>query len=336
MNQPIELLLNRFLQQEALSADELRSLKNWIDDPSNSFQLNQWVQQIWDTSNEVESSIQFDNLVQQINEEYQVHELQTASSMQRFVRVFQRAAAILILPLIALFAYYYFNDSNLGDEYTEIIVPRGQKSELILADGTHVWLNSDSRLKYSSNFLGTNERAVNLEGEAYFEVTKYKHQKFQVQTQRATVEVLGTRFNVKAYNDEQLVETSLVSGRVNLRVNQGEKEQTIAMEPGDKIDFNLKQNSLQKSGFTESNVIAWKDNHLVFADDNFDEVVRKIERWYDVQIQYDSSEMKDEQLTLQLEKEESIERLMEIMAKIMHIEYEINNKNITIIKLKES
>ncbi|RKD90309.1 FecR family protein [Mangrovibacterium diazotrophicum] len=333
MNPKIDLLLNRFLQREPLTAEELRSLKKWIDDPANTILLNNWVQRIWDMSNEVESALQFDDLVQEINYEYQSQQNRKISSSIKFLKVFQRVAAILILPIILLFTYYFFRtNSDLTTDYTEIIVPRGQKSEMVMADGTHVWLNSDSRLKYPTNFLRSRDREVQLEGEAYFEVSKFKHEKFRVLMGRATVEVLGTRFNVKAYPDEQQIETSLLSGRVNLLLKDGERSQKIAMLPGEKIDFNLDQNSLKKSGFNESNVVAWKDNHLVFADDSFDEVVRKIERWYNVQIQYDPAEMENEQLTLELDKEESIERLMEIMGKIMHIEYKINNKNITIKK----
>ena len=331
MNEQIRQLLDRFLQKEELSEKELRSLKDWIDEASNASSLKIWMQEVWNSTNEVETSLHFEVLVREINQEFQTQRAGERSPAKRFMVTFQRVAAILILPLLIVLGYQFFLSPKPVQQLTEVIVPKGQKTELILPDSTHIWLNSGSKLRYSSNFLSESGRQVFLEGEAYFEVTHYARSPFTVHIERSSIEVLGTKFNVKAYAADRQIEASLFHGKINFVANEGRPNRmNEQMSPGDKVRFNLETNQINKVKFGNENLAAWKNNRLVFTDDNFDAVVRKIERWYNVQISYKPEQFVGQRLTLALEEGESIEQLLQIMQKIMNIHYEIKNRQINI------
>ncbi|WP_163712613.1 FecR family protein [Mangrovibacterium lignilyticum] len=337
MNDHIQSLLGKFLRNEHLNEGELRELKFWFDRPGNNAAIHGWMQKEWIGADEVESEVEFEALINQLNRQYQTSLQQPNRTIHRFLVQFQKIAAILFFPILLLLGYYLFNRSDSTGEYAEIIVPQGQKSEIILPDSSHVWINSGSRLKYTTGFLNGSSRDVFLEGEAYFEVVKQNGKPFVVRMNHAAVKVLGTKFNVKAYADEETVETSLLSGKVNFILNDGLESKTVLeMIPGQKMDFNLQTNSYQEMAFVPDEIVGWKNNRLIFRDDTFEKLVRKIERWYDVKIQYQHERLNDQRLTLELQEEESIDRLMEIISKVMHVDYEINNKLIKIRPMENS
>ncbi|HKJ43629.1 MAG TPA: FecR domain-containing protein, partial [Sunxiuqinia sp.] len=212
--------------------------------------------------------------------------------------------------------------------YAEAIVPKGQKSEVVLPDSTHIWLNSGTRLRYPIQY-GSGTRDVFLTGEAYFEVTPDKHKPFIVHAAQVNVKVLGTKFNVRAYSDDKDIETALLSGKVNLFVNHdSDNSKKLVMKPGDLIDYTKSNHIIQKTGFDADEVIGWKNNRLVFRDDTFNNLVKKIERWYNVQIIYDKSRFQKQRLTVELREGESIERLFQIIEKAINVDYRIEKQKI--------
>lgn len=331
MEGQIRYLLERFLKNERLQADELRQLRNWLSSPKNQSVLKQWAQDAWLQSEETESTLEFDKLIAEIDRLSQQGKASAGFSGRRFWPIFQRVAAVLILPVIIFAAYQYFNKPSELQQMAEVIVPPGQKSELVLPDNTHIWLNSGSTLRYATNFLSQSNREVYLDGEAYFEVARLSNSHFVVRMERSAVEVLGTKFNVRAYADDEQIEASLFHGKVNFVANDGAANASSElMNPGETIEFDLKTNQINKQKSGAEELLAWKDNRLVFADDNFDAVVRKIERWYNVQVIYEPGQFVGQRLTLVLEEGESIGQLLQIMHKVMHIQYEINNKQVNI------
>lgn len=326
MEEQIKQLLTRFLSQERLQAAELRLLQRWLSHPGNQAAIKEWMQEVWLQADEVESALEFDQIIGEINQL-----AAPVSAFRKFWPVFQRVAAVLVLPLLVFAAYQYFRTGNNHPQLAEIIVPMGQKSELVLPDSTHIWLNSGSKLKYPTNFLSQSSREVYLEGEAYFEVSHRANSHFVVHMERSAVEVLGTKFNLRAYAEDAQIEASLFQGKVNFAANEGTANvMNELMSPGDKIAFNLKTNQLSKQQLGETSAPDWKNNRLVFVDDNFDAVVRKMERWYGVEVDYRPEQFVGQRLTLELGEGENIEQLLEIMQKVMHIQYEINHKQIHI------
>jgi len=185
---------------------------------------------------------------------------------------------------------YTILNGNTGSESTDdgsilkntITTPKGGQYKVILPDGTEVLLNSASSLVYPTAFRGS-ERLVELYGEAYFEVTKNKSMPFRVKSDLQTVEVLGTHFNVNAYDDETAIKTTLLEGVVKV----GSANQSITIAPGQQALLSKSGSGvLVKRTINADQEIAWKDGKFSFDNDDIKTVMRSIARWYDVDVTY--------------------------------------------------
>jgi hypothetical protein len=169
--------------------------------------------------------------------------------------------------------------------YNTMSTPRGGQYHLTLADGTDVWLNAASSIKYPTAFTG-NSREVEITGEAYFEVAHNKAMPFRVTSKGQTIEVLGTRFNVNAYNDEPVMKTTLFEGSVKI----GKDKQTVMLKPGQQaiIVNNSNASAIEVMNNADTDqVLAWKNGEFSFNETDLQTVMRQIGRWYDVDIEYD-------------------------------------------------
>jgi transmembrane sensor len=173
-------------------------------------------------------------------------------------------------------------ESEISDALNTLSIPRGKKYELILPDGSKVWLNAQSKLSFPSRF-SKNERIVELTGEAYFEVNHFSAWPFKVKTQYQQVEVLGTTFNVNAYADEAYSKTALITGSVKV----SDEANTLLLKPG---QLALKSNN--KTGFTISatdidEATAWKNGKLLFTDEKIEHITQILSRTFDVDFEID-------------------------------------------------
>ncbi|WP_270089065.1 FecR family protein [Sphingobacterium sp. SYP-B4668] len=170
-----------------------------------------------------------------------------------------------------------------GTDLVTLSVPRGGKYKITLSDGTEVWLNAASKLRYPIRFTRTS-RTVELEGEAYFDVAKAKgpngHIPFLVKSARQTVQVLGTQFNLKAYGDEASSTTTLVEGSVLLRTPQD----SMKLRPGEQGIY--RGNVFRKANVNVEEFTAWKDNKFIFNETTLPDAMAQISRWYDIEIVY--------------------------------------------------
>ncbi|MGM9478264.1 FecR family protein [Pedobacter sp. GSP4] len=173
------------------------------------------------------------------------------------------------------------NGKNTTNVLNRIMVPRGGRYDIILPDGTHVWLNSASSLSFPTAFAGK-ERKVLLTGEAYFEVTKDKRKPFKVEIAgKQEVEVLGTHFNITAFDGEQDINTTLLEGMVKINCN---KSSTL-IKPG-QMAINNPQQKLKVVTADVDEVMAWKNDMFIFNNENIVSIMKKISRWYDVDVEY--------------------------------------------------
>lgn len=172
------------------------------------------------------------------------------------------------------------NSNNNHVTYNKIETPKGGKYRIILPDGSKVWLNAASALKFPTAFNGK-ERNVELEGEAYFEVSKNKLLPFRVHTKDMNVFVTGTQFNVMAYNDEQFSATTLIEGSVDVK-NSSEQ---LSLVPGEQA-VHKAGTSLRKKEVDVEQFIAWKNGLFQFNNSDIQSVMRQIGRWYDVSVEY--------------------------------------------------
>jgi len=228
--------------------------------------------------------------------------------------------AIAVGLTVSYFMWFRSNDSfqaNAKQQVQEIYTRPGTRTKVVLPDGSTVWLNAGSKLSYGQPF-GDKERSVTLSGEAYFDVVKNKTP-FIIHTNGASIKVLGTAFNVRSYPLEKKVETSLVHGRVEVTLDNN-PENKYVLKPSQKLVLTTEEVKAKKKKdrqqnpivvlstihYLDNNTIAetsWVDNKLVFEDETFEEIARKMERWYGVTIQFKAAKLKQERLTGVFEKE---------------------------------
>lgn len=330
MNESIIDIANRFLEEKDCSVQELTALKKWLSNPATHSEVENWLLEHWNVSSEVDSTTIIESVFQQIQSLQKKQPVAPGFSLIRILHIYRNVAAFLLIPIIGLGILFSLNQyTQSSDQYTETIALRGQKSQIILSDGTKVWLNSDTKIKYPGNF-SKKQRDVYLDGEAFFEVTKNGHQPFIVHTSEMDVKVLGTKFNVKAYSDEDQVETSLFEGKVHLLYRSPDEANQIEkiVEPGQSFVYNKINHQLGNNCFPQAEINGWKNNQLIFKDDTFSNLVRKLERWYDVDVVYDQNLFNDRRLTVELYEGERLERLMEVISLALSVDYKYEKEKI--------
>lgn len=199
------------------------------------------------------------------------------------------AASILILITTSLIVYQtreYWKPAKYISPLNELIVksnPRGMKTLITLPDGSKVKLNSESQIEYYSNF--EENRRVNLIGEAFFDVVKDTLNPFYVKAGDLSVRVLGTSFNVEAFAFEDKIKVALVTGKVMIEKKEGLETRTLEyLDPTEIFVYDRKTSNFNKSTFDNNETIGWKEGKLIFKEADINEVVKKLERWYGVEI----------------------------------------------------
>ena len=321
MTEKIIDIAERFLAEKNCTSEELSALKNWLSDPADHSEVESWLAEHWISSSEIDSTTLIEVVFKQIQEYQNENNIKSGFSITRILKVYQKIAAFLLIPVIG-FGILYWTAQDTIVQYAETIAPRGQKSQIVLADGTRVWLNSDTKIKYPTNY-NENQRDVYLDGEAFFEVSKNAHKPFIVHTSGINVKVLGTKFNVKAYSDEDQIETSLFEGKIGLIVKSSLSENTEEKEmtPGESFSYIKTDGKLTKTRIPSEEINGWKKNQLIFKDDTFSNLVKKVERWYDVKVIYDEKLFNDRRLTVELYEGERLDRLMEVIRLALSVNY---------------
>jgi transmembrane sensor len=225
----------------------------------------------------------------------------------------------------------YINENSSKEllAYNEIKIPKGYVFRLMLSDSTVVWLNASTRLKYPKRFISSlKTRTVELEGEAFFEVAHNPKKPFIVITNGIEVEVLGTKFNVSSYTNEANINTTLVEGSVKVNdVNNNDK--SIIIEPSYQASFNKNSMDLSSKKVNTLEYTSWMQKRIIFNDVPFGELVKKIERTYNVEIINNNEQIKKKRFTGQFDIE-NVDVIFKALSTIVDFDYEINNNKITI------
>ncbi|AUP79117.1 FecR family protein [Flavivirga eckloniae] len=213
--------------------------------------------------------------------------------------------------------------------YNYLTVPRGGKFHITLSDGTEVWLNSESQLKYPVSFVDEVTREVELVyGEAYFNVspsTEHKGSKFKVLNQAQEIEVLGTEFNIKAYKNEANIYTTLVEGKVSVST----KHTSRILKPNQQANLNLNDNTMAITTVNVYNEISWKEGVFSFRRKPLGDIMKVLSRWYDMDVEFVNPELKKEGFNGVLGRDQNIEDILIIIKNFGIIEdYEIIDKKI--------
>lgn len=308
--------LNMSLQPET-------SLHDWIEkqfeDERNEPSLKQNLKDKWMNILDSQTpSVDLKHILYKIHFNINVRERKwSIPAAGRLYRLFSKIAAVIILPLLALSIYLTIDKFQRPVQYAEIMAPKGEKVKFVLPDGSSGYLNSGSTLKYTYPFYES--RLVELDGEGFFDVAHDK-KAFIVQADDVKIEVHGTRFNVCAYDDDPQVVTTLEEGSVT--VTGGREGEELTINPGQQAVFNRGNRELMDKKVDVDLFISWKDNMLRFHDTPFPDVVRKMERWYDVKILLDDKLKFTQRYTMTI-KTESLREMLELMLVTTPMKYEV-------------
>jgi ferric-dicitrate binding protein FerR (iron transport regulator) len=229
----------------------------------------------------------------------------------------------------------YFNYERRGSRtasiYNELRTPRGGSYQLKLADGTQVWLNAGSSLKYPVSF-NDSIRKVLLEGEAFFEVTQ-TGTPFTVQAGNMDVRVLGTVFNVSAYPDEPEFATTLVEGLVSVEISSGEGAVIAArkLEPNDQAVLNLSNEDLSVTEVNPSYYTSWMRGKIEFDNESLDMVMKSLARWYDFEYRFENNEATEYHFTGRLDRDATISSILEMLEMTTDVKFEFRKGTVLIL-----
>ena len=215
------------------------------------------------------------------------------------------------------------------EEYNKLTTPVGGEYSLVLSDGTKVFLNADSELKYPVEF-SDGKRIVDLKGEAYFEVHKDSLRPFIVRMNGAEVTVLGTSFNVNTYGDDGQIYTTLVNGSV--RVASMKNKQEEILKPGMQSVMNVQSGLLTVRKVDVEPYVAWREGRFVFRAMTLDLIMRQLQRWYDFEVFYQNSELKDYEFRGVIKRDMVLDKVLSVIKATTNVDFEVKGKVITIIK----
>lgn len=319
----------RILKNFALGKYSLRDFKlvsHWFADPGSEAELKTAIEQHWNEfpKADLEGEKDLSSVLSLLKEKI-AFEKPVVHFKIRLQRFYARVAAILLLPLLlySIYSTYISRFGSTGLSSVEIYSPQGARTHFELPDGTHGWLNSGSSIQYTSRFK--QNRNIRLSGEAWFEVTPDKKHPFVVSTPALDVQVMGTKFNVKAFVDETITEVVLEEGKVKLDGN--EKVFTTELKPNEKFTYDGQTLKCNIQMVNASQFSAWKDGLLVFRNEPLSEVLKRIGRWYNVEIVM----MDPELLKLRYRatfQDEQIEEVIRLISLTAPIEYTFEHRNV--------
>ena len=346
----IELLTRKMAGE--LSSQELVELNEILSAYPDALQEEEIFQQIWN-SKEVEEDVNsfYDQHKKKYAEALLFNDVKPSSSATINRRHYYKYVVAAFIPIVAIALVYFFHEPlSDKDSYKEIIVGKGVRKMVLLPDGTRVWLNADSKLSYNPQMNHTGMRHVALEGEAFFDVTHDKQHPFIINTDKVSIKVLGTSFNIKAYLSDKKCETTLIRGSVELTLNDGSK-QKIVLKPSEKLALiddeerkDLKSENKPHKGKTllieHINLVkvedkeyvtetSWTENRIMFENETMQEIAVKLERWYNVKIGIHNKEIASYHFTGSFTNE-TIDQVLTAMQLIKSFSFKTNNNDITI------
>lgn len=222
------------------------------------------------------------------------------------------------------------NDKHISETipkeviYNKIETPFGGKYQINLPDGSKVWLNSASTLRFPAFFSG-NTREVELNGEAYFDVARNPDMPFKVITKDQIVEVLGTQFNINSYSDEESFKTTLIEGSVKIIY----KDKVVLLSPGQQFQPSLKSSKVIEADTEE--VIAWKKGYFLFKDEDIQSIMRKVSRWYNVEVTY-SGDIPDVGFGGNISRSKDINEVLNVLQLTNAVHFKVEGRRITVMR----
>jgi ferric-dicitrate binding protein FerR (iron transport regulator) len=358
--------LLRKYKDKACTPEELEKLRSWFSERKHEALIKHSLYKELENYSippqppAFDSKRIFANIHATISESAPSEEASPVEDKRRtgIIRILKIAAVVIPAFLLGgILTHFLFSVKTIPEKvtYTEIKSPFGARSEVVLPDGSTVWLNAGSEITYTSDF-NKKARDVQLSGEGYFKVAKNADMPFRVKTGDLSIQAIGTEFNVKSYDDEDIIETTLVEGKISIRQAQKQKV-SVYLEPHQKaiyvkynrnltvsnlkpVNVNKQENLTMKKGkiyiaekIDPEPVIAWKENRLIIKGEELNTLAIKLERKYDVKFVFESEALKKFRFTGTLENE-TLTQVLDVIKLSAPLEYKLQGKTVMIFENK--
>lgn len=329
----LEELTTRALSGEA-APEELKELEAILAADSKALARYRTLQQFWN-QHDATSQPAVEEALQKVLGQLQLSPVTTEEAIVVPMRTnwWKRIAVAASIVVIASAAFWYMsgNKPASSDAFVEKHNARGTKSIIELTDGSKIWLNADSKIKYPEVFAG-NTREVHLNGEAFFEVAKNPSKPFIIHLANGTVRVLGTSFNVRAYDNEKVVETSVATGKVAFipkYQSRKQKQDTLFITPNNKVRYLFEKDLANVLTTVAAEDKAWTEGRLIFKALTLEEIAVELERNFGKKVTFVDEEPKSFRLTGSFQNN-SLDEIMYYLARSTEFNYKITNSELLI------
>lgn len=333
----IKKLIDNYFRGE-ISTQEIEKAILVLKDVENTNEIEELMMQQWLVSDKMKmpDKEEFASLLDSIHHKINTRQRKKYISKEEpikelnhrtFIYYLTRAAAVLFIPLLLSFLWYINENPQKGIteqkiEYNEVATPLASRSHFVLPDSTVVWLNAGSKLRYPFKFTGKT-REVSLSGEAYFQVATNKKKPFIVNTKKINITAYGTAFNVMAYSDEEMVTTTLVSGKVKVKDLRNRRQ--LILKPSYQVSLGEKSKKIKAYKVDTRFYTSWKDGHLIFRNEQLDIVAHKLERWFNCTIYIKDNSLKKYSYTGYIDME-TLREVLDLITITTPINYTYNRK----------
>ncbi len=302
-----KVILKRFFEGKTSIEDE-RFVRKWMSESEENIKIF------------IKERFAYDSILLSDFNNYNTNEKEL---FIRFTPWVASAVAAFTLLLIVS-GLYIFNIKNESIEYNTILVPPGQRINIILADHTNVWLNANSQFKYPTNF-SKKERIVYLDGEAYFDVSENKKNYFTVKTNVGDVRATGTKFNVEAYSKNGAFEASLFEGGIDI---YREDNKLVSLNPNEKCSFS--DDKLTVSKIIDTDEYLWIRGLIAFNNKRLDEILLSLEKYYDTEIRVDLNSLPDYTYSGKFRQSDGIDYALRVLQRNIKFNYDRDDESNTI------
>lgn len=327
-----EKLRDKFFSQQC-TAEEAEAFIRWYFSAKGEKETNTQIEKYWADGQKInwDGSEVFERiqLAKRDMELFVSHNADAdAARKDRKIKrvVWQVAASVLLVMSI-----WFFYSTNQVPASTEVAMvektnPSGQKSTIHLKDGSRITLNSSSTVRYPENF-STNERLIELKGEAFFEVAKDANRPFRVKTANTITTALGTSFNINAFEGDSEIKIGLATGKIEVRITDPKADEVVELTPGQGVVFSKEDQRMEQTAVNIDRILAWTSKELIFDNEEFEKVIKGLERWYGVEISVEGAV--DGVFSASF-KNQSLKAVLEGLSYSFMLDYQISDKKVTL------
>lgn len=302
------------------STETEEKVQKWIIKDKDTDEKEQASLTYWDTL-EQRAGTETGEALARVNRRINYSKTRQLHSYKKMTRV----AAVLIPLLILVWGYLYYVSTT--NRLIEVSIAYGEKKHLVLPDSSEIWLNAGTSFKYPETFTGK-ERLVYLDGEAYFSVKKDTTRPFIVKASQMSVTVLGTRFNVKSYPDDERITATLTSGKVEVNVPAQSPE---ILTPNEQLTYNKKTSHISIATIPAADTDSWVTGKLIFTNASLTEIQQTLERQYNITINNHTSLAGTARYTVRFLQNEDLEQVLNVLGDIIGFDYRKSGNNIKLI-----